>query len=316
MDWQIIEREGYGASFNTLSRTQTKIKKEAKTDYGRKKILYEIEFFKFLQDKNISFSVPEIYEYGNYSYTMKYYADYIPFFRVWNTIDENKRTTILQKIKNNLLELHESDRKVVSAELYNEYLLIEISTKLIGRIEQIETMLDTYKHIRRVNDTLIRPLPDIIDAIKNKLLKLVEMKNEYYLCPIHGDCQFNNILVKDTDIIFIDPRGYYGNSQIYGIPEYDDAKIRFALSGYDVFDSMTVVSLNTVNDTIYVDDLRLRTDCIDSNDFSSILALSIWLGNAHCFMNNPQKAMYSYAYAMWLVNLYLPPNALLSTNET
>jgi len=310
MSWEIIEREGYGASFNTLSRTETKIKKEARTDYGKKKILYEIDFFKFLQSKRISFPVPEIYEFGNYSYTMKYYSDYIPFFKVWYMIDANKRTTLLQKIRSHLLSLHASDTKSISAKLYNEYLLTEITIKLTDRITQIQSMLETYKHIKRVNDTVIRPLPEIIETIKKRLLKLVEPKEEYHLCPIHGDCQFNNILVnkENHDIIFIDPRGYYGNSQIYGIAEYDDAKIRFALSGYDTFDSMVVESLNTNNDTIYVDDLRLTDDCLSNNDFSSILAISIWIGNAHCFMNNPPKAMYSYAYAMWLVNIYLGDN--------
>ena len=51
---------------------------------------------------------------------------------------------------------------------------------------------------------------------------------EYKL--IHGDCNFSNMLIDPTreegGVSFIDPRGYFGNTSIYGLPDYDLAKVR------------------------------------------------------------------------------------------
>jgi hypothetical protein len=134
-------------------------------------------------------------------------------------------------------------------------------------------------------------------------MEIFVKSTSHILCPIHGDCQFNNILIgPEKEILFIDPRGYYGTYDIYGIPEYDDAKIAFALSGYDNFDSMKITSLNIENDVVFVEDLRIKD--LEQDSFVSVLTLSIWLGNAHCFKDEA-KAFYSYSYAMWLISLYL-----------
>jgi hypothetical protein len=34
------------------------------------------------------------------------------------------------------------------------------------------------------------------------------------------------------------------------------------------------------------------------------MAILIWLGNAHCFINQPNKAVYSYFYGLYLAKLY------------
>ena len=54
---------------------------------------------------------------------------------------------------------------------------------------------------------------------------------------IHGDCTFSNLMMKnDTDPIFIDPRGYFGYTQLYGDPNYDWAKLYYSVIGnYDRF---------------------------------------------------------------------------------
>jgi GTP:adenosylcobinamide-phosphate guanylyltransferase/thiamine kinase-like enzyme len=54
---------------------------------------------------------------------------------------------------------------------------------------------------------------------------------------IHGDCTFSNMLLKnDTEPILIDPRGYFGFTEIYGDPNYDWAKLYYSVVGnYDRF---------------------------------------------------------------------------------
>jgi thiamine kinase-like enzyme len=54
---------------------------------------------------------------------------------------------------------------------------------------------------------------------------------------IHGDCTFSNLMLKDdTEPIFIDPRGYFGYTEMYGDPNYDWAKLYYSVVGnYDRF---------------------------------------------------------------------------------
>jgi len=54
---------------------------------------------------------------------------------------------------------------------------------------------------------------------------------------IHGDCTFSNLMLKnDTDPVFIDPRGYFGYTELYGDPNYDWAKLYYSVVGnYDRF---------------------------------------------------------------------------------
>lgn len=56
-------------------------------------------------------------------------------------------------------------------------------------------------------------------------------------CFIHGDCTFSNIILKNDSVpIFIDPRGYFGHTDLYGDEDYDWAKLYYSLRGdYDQF---------------------------------------------------------------------------------
>lgn len=54
---------------------------------------------------------------------------------------------------------------------------------------------------------------------------------------IHGDCTFSNIMLReDNTPVLIDPRGYFGHTEIYGDPLYDWAKLYYSIVGnYDRF---------------------------------------------------------------------------------
>ncbi|MDR0423436.1 MAG: NDP-sugar synthase [Rickettsiales bacterium] len=55
--------------------------------------------------------------------------------------------------------------------------------------------------------------------------------NDFHL--IHGDCTFSNIMYDEDkkDILFIDPRGYFGKTQFYGDIDYDWAKLYYDIIG-------------------------------------------------------------------------------------
>ena len=58
-----------------------------------------------------------------------------------------------------------------------------------------------------------------------------------YFAFIHGDCTFSNIMLRhDMEPVFIDPRGYFGHTELYGDPHYDWAKLYYSIIGnYDRF---------------------------------------------------------------------------------
>ena len=56
-------------------------------------------------------------------------------------------------------------------------------------------------------------------------------------CFIHGDCTFSNMMLRrDKSPVLIDPRGYFGYTELYGDPRYDWAKLYYSIVGnYDRF---------------------------------------------------------------------------------
>lgn len=301
MDWIIVSREGYGAQFNRLWKINGLLKKEAFTEYGKKKMSHELAFLNFVRKNKVPFPIPKVLYFDNTSYTMIFY-EYETLSKKWHSLTVSEKDDILKQIRMHLNNLHQFETIKISETHYRDLLIIELLQKTTERIKQIEPLLKKYSHIKKVNHRDFISFEKIIGFFKKEMDTFLKNKT-YSLCPIHGDCQFNNILIgPQKEILFIDPRGYYGTYEIYGIPEYDDAKIAFALSGYDIFDSMKITSLNIENDIVFVDDLRLKD--LEQNSFISVLVLSIWLGNAHCFKDEA-KAFYSYSYAMWLISLHL-----------
>ena len=174
------------------------------------------------------------------------------------------------------------------------------------RYEIICPLVNKYTYINKINNIKFIPFYDLIKLINNEIYKIVNSMDEYYFVPIHGDCQFNNILynVDTDDIIFIDPRGYFGKSEIFGILEYDTAKINFALTGYDEFDNRIIDNLDITDDNINIIINILDNNIILEKNICNLLMLSIWLSNSHCFINNEKKTMYSYYIARYLGTLY------------
>lgn len=70
---------------------------------------------------------------------------------------------------------------------------------------------------------------------------LLEKEFAHYRCDtftfIHGDNTFSNMMLDENlDPVMIDPRGYFGYTELYGDPAYDWAKLYYSIQGnYDMF---------------------------------------------------------------------------------
>ena len=77
-----------------------------------------------------------------------------------------------------------------------------------------------------------------IFAIKDKIIKDIRSfyPEKFYL--IHGDCTFHNMMIETDGVrpVLLDPRGYFGETKLYGDIDYDWAKLYYSVVGdYDQF---------------------------------------------------------------------------------
>ena len=142
--------------------------------------------------------------------------------------------------------------------------------------------------------------------IKRRLINLLNERDSYNL--IHGDIHLGNILIDSKDeLYFIDPRGYFGETKLFGIFEYDFAKLMFGLSGYSFFDEMIIDKINVINSNIEIDFIKEYEYIFTENIFDEItklFCLSIWLGNNSCFID-VNKKMISIMIAYYYCEKYL-----------
>lgn len=297
-------KQGYGLSFNKLFISGDLLVKQAKNNYGVEKIKKEILFYKYIQ-KHKCLPMPDFIEYDETSYTMKYLKYYRPLFEFFPAFSLEKKNSILEQINTYLSNLHKTEIKIITKEVYTSLLYSEMIHKLQQRYHEIKDIMNEFSYIKTVNNIPILGFEENINILKQKMEKFIETKTNYVLCPIHGDCQFNNILYKNDELVFIDPRGYYGNYDLFGIVEYDLAKVKFALSGYGEFDNREITSLSINERDITINIFELMPNCMTKNDFVTELVISIWMGNAHCFKENKYKTAYSYFIAAYYASLYL-----------
>ncbi len=305
MNWKLIERIGYGAAFNNLYQCDNLIKKESKNEYGYKKIQKEIAFYQFLQDFPM-LPTPKFLGFEENSYILEFCPS-PPLSKFFSSLTPEQKKIALHKIFSALSTFHSCSSKFLTKEEYSKILFLETITKIQERFVLVQPLLQQYSHIQYVNDCKLKTFDEILVLLQEKFTNYIESLTQFLYTPIHGDCQFNNILydISSNGLTFIDPRGSFGPYTIYGPPEYDTAKIYFALSGYDTFDSMEVNHLEIHNEKLYLPNLLLLPHCLSKNDIITTYVISIWMGNAHCFIQSPKKAAFSYFYALYLGSMYL-----------
>lgn len=190
-------------------------------------------------------------------------------------------------------------------EAYSDYHK-EFHDKIIDRCKSIRRLIES-KKVTHVNGTRIYDLPLLLELAWKDIEKSIETTYEV----IHGDLNFSNVLVEDNDLYMIDPRGYFGDSKIFGPKDYDVSKILYALSGYDLFNSQCDWSGLTFEDDsseIFIEIQPLLENWKTNPNFEykhQVMVALIWVALAGYFKNNPYKSLASYYYGMYLLsNLY------------
>lgn len=156
-----------------------------------------------------------------------------------------RTATLVDRILGALSTFHSVASPItLTGEDIQQDVIVEGFTKVVARLKEAWPVIAHFG-IRSVNgialpleapaaagfdqagvENMVRGCADVL--LRNYCQSESDGHTEYKL--IHGDCNFSNMLIDPTrqegGVSFIDPRGYFGNTSIYGLPDYDVAKVR------------------------------------------------------------------------------------------
>lgn len=262
----------------------------------------EIKWYEFLKNK-IDF-IPEIISTNPLTLSK---IEGIQLHK--ENISDSLKPKILDCIFSNLDKLHSLDKQpAIQSDLNDVYF-----AKTFNRIDSVSCMIPF------INDEYIKinGRMNLNPIHKNNIEKFIEQiksikVNEYNI--IHGDITFSNIIFENSKAYFIDPRGHFGNTKIYGDKNYDWAKLYYSVNGnYD--------SINTKEFEVCINGKEVELN-IKSNKFEhlsnyvlqaskmnlfsmELMHSLIWLSLTGYVKEDIDSILYSYYKGVELWNLTL-----------
>ena len=176
--------------------------------------------------------VPKTFDYTDHSFNMEYLDGYLPLHKVlkMDSMNISKVNKIYSNIKSSIEKIGFQTKNVDKDLVFNLDLRKEVIDKVIARCDKIKDMLISYDKEYMIS---------LLNKAFKYLFKL-EKKDDVIYQFGHGDLNGSNVLVNpDTlDVKFVDPRGYFGNSNLFIWPKYEYAKLLYCLYGYDDFNNL------------------------------------------------------------------------------
>lgn len=214
-------KAGISRPFNAVVIAERYVEKLPLDEKGKQLAEKEKNWYRFVTKQGFQ-NIPKVLSYE--PFRLEKIAGNHPF-----QIEPNR--TVLEKIVSALIELHE-----ICAYTQSDWFSVDK-----------EYFIKTYERLLHVKN-LIPYADDKEIKINGKicpnpyyLIEDLQMTiKEYYpdrFKVIHGDPTFSNTLIGvDGKVYFIDPRGYFGYTDIYGDEDYDFAKLYYSVVGnYDNF---------------------------------------------------------------------------------
>ncbi|MDR0600663.1 MAG: NTP transferase domain-containing protein [Treponema sp.] len=214
-------------SFNRLEISAAAVSKIPLNEQGKKLAEREIAWYREAEKRHFA-NIPKIT--AESPLTMKRIKGR-NIFRA--ELDEGEKKKVIDNIAASLSALHGTGRTGV------DYFSVKEAyyTKTIKRLEKVRALVP-FANSRTivVNGKPRRNIFFYREAFLSLVEKLLYKTTFSF---IHGDCTFSNMMVTDDlSVIFLDPRGYFGFTEIYGDTAYDWAKVYYSLNGdYDQFNN-------------------------------------------------------------------------------
>lgn len=236
--------------FNRITRSGNFLIKEPLDEQGRNLAKREIDWYRFLSGYQFK-NIPRIHQYEPLK------MDFIDGRNIYELHDDKEqRREVLNKLIDGLKEIH--GYKTVAVDSFS--MKKAYYQKTMERLSKIRDLVPFARdEFITVNGKKCRNVFFHKRELENKLENI---KCEKFHV-IHGDCTFSNIMIqKDKEPIFIDPRGYFGNTKYYGDIRYDWAKLYYSIVGnYDQF--------NLKNFRLSIDETEVHLE-IQSNGWEDL----------------------------------------------
>ena len=282
-----------------------KILKKSKNMISNNNIKKEIIFYKYIQNyEKVKYLFPKLLHFYENAYTIEYNIDYKKLLFLNNnnnTIVENEKIILL--LVNTLNIIHNTESINISKLEFLNNLKIETYQKIINSVKIIEPILETFPNFKKVNNVFINSFQDLIDKFSKFIFNYYDTLNinQYHL--IHGNSYFSNIFINSKqNILFIEPKGYYGNTQIYGLKDSDYSKI--LLSTY-IYNNFTIESIT--NDELIFHNSKIELSNIfikkHFNKIHFILLVLELFKLAEYNKNDPFTCILCYYYGLYLGTL-------------
>jgi beta-phosphoglucomutase-like phosphatase (HAD superfamily) len=288
----------YETSVNELTKMST-------CKYGNKIITDEMLFYKFHNLNN----VPKIIEFNENKFTMLKIKGK-PLIDAFNNARIPKQFEMLQSIIDNLKYIHNQESYDIDRTVLNNDIKLEFYQKVNNRIQNIRPLLYNFHYIKSINGVHIRhSYEHIIQNVYSILCDYFNNNVQKYH-TIHGDPHLSNILIDDNEKIwFIDPRGYFGNTKLFGIKEYDISKIIYSLSGFDEINNndnhFFVINENNIDVNI-TNNMNNYIFLFNEYNTKILICMTIlhWFGLTDYAKNNVHKCISAYYYGIYLYHVY------------
>lgn len=209
-----------------------------KTSDNQDKFIGEIKWYLKLP-KELEYVCPRIFSYSTHyedAYvSMEYYSYHTLHELLLNgNLNHLQWREIFGLIK---FILRDFGRYCVTGEAIEKSIYEIYLNKTIHRLETIteeEKFSSWYQNAITINGKTYQSLKHVMEKLKVEIPKRLLGKKEFNI--IHGDLCFSNIMV-DSNFMFIkliDPRGNFGEYDLYGDPRYELAKLFHSVDGqYD-----------------------------------------------------------------------------------
>ncbi len=210
--------------FNKITVEGGIFTKEAKDLQGKKLAERECRWYNFIRNQNIDI-IPKVYS------TNPLKMEYIKGNTVYElNLDLLQKKEILKSLVNSLKKIHTLKHTTVDTFSIKEAYF----NKTMNRISTVQ---DLIPHAREEFITINGRKCRNVFYYKRELEKKIENIKCKEFSFIHGDCTFSNLMIRDSgEVVLIDPRGYFGFTELYGDERYDWAKLYYSVVGnYDQF---------------------------------------------------------------------------------
>lgn len=298
------ENEIHTRFFNTIQVKDDKVIKEVKEKEFENLIEDEKSWYKFVKEKGYE-HIPKIYSFS--PLTLQKIEGWQPYSYNEEIRDLSKEQ-LIENIINALKELHSLENKEYN---YEEAKKVYVD-KTWQRIEKIKPLIPhqneeyVYVNKKKVKNIIH---PNNKDVIIN-LFKKINLPDKFTV--IHGDPTFSNTIVerKTNRIVFIDPRGYFYHTKIYGDPLYDFAKVYYsAIGNYDKFNQHKfVLGIEDNEVTLEIEENGMKETESTFNKLLKedmrnikILHAFIWLSLAGYVIDNVDSMLGAYYKGLELI---------------